>query len=147
MERAPVVVIPDAPHEAEREALRRALIAYNDATAGPTDYRPLAVLLKDDVTEAVIGGLWGRTAYAWLFVELFVVPQSARRHGFGSRLLADAERLARARGCVGVWLDTFAFQAPGFYLRHGYMEFGRIDDFPAGSARHFFMKRLDTGDA
>ena len=35
-----------------------------------------------------------------------------------------------------------SFQAPDFYSRHGYTEFGRIDDYPPGHARHWFMKRF-----
>ena len=56
---------------------------------------------------------------------------------------AAAEEVARARGCVGVWLDTFGFQAPGFYLRQGYTKLGELPDYPAPHVRQFFAKRLD----
>jgi GNAT superfamily N-acetyltransferase len=115
----PAIVIPETPDPADREAIARALIAYNDEAGGPTAWRPFAVLLKDD-SGHVGGGIWGRFVYRWLFIEMFVVPQGQRRQGLGSRLLA-----------------------PGFYLKHGFQEFGRIDDFPPGSSRHFFLKRLD----
>ncbi len=72
---------------------------------------------------------------------------SRRRAGAasGGRLLAEAETLARARGLVGIWLDTHGFQAPDYYPRLGYTEFGRIEDQPPGHTRRFFQKRL--GDA
>ena len=57
-------------------------------------------------------------------------------------MLAQAEAIARERGCVGIRLDTVSFQAPAFYRRHGYVEFGRIDDYPPGHTRFWFMKRL-----
>ncbi|MDR3466723.1 MAG: GNAT family N-acetyltransferase [Xanthobacteraceae bacterium] len=138
----PAIVIPETPDPADREAIARALIAYNDEAGGPTAWRPFAILLKDDSRRGG-GGIWGRFVYRWLFIEMFVVPQGQRRQGLGSRRLAETEREARTHGCVGVWLDTYAFQAPGFYLKHGFQEFGRIDDFPPGPSRHFFMKRLD----
>jgi hypothetical protein len=53
----------------------------------------------------------------------------------------QAEEIARARGCVGVYLGTISFQAPDFYRRHGYTESGRIDGYPPGHTRHWFMKK------
>jgi hypothetical protein len=47
-----------------------------------------------------------------------------------------------ARSQKGIWLDTFSFQAPEFYKRLGYSEFGRIDGYPENEARLFFVKRL-----
>jgi hypothetical protein len=38
-----------------------------------------------------------------------------------------AEIRARERGCHSAWLDTFSFQARGFYEKLGYEEFGRLD--------------------
>ena len=54
-----------------------------------------------------------------------------------------AEALARERDLVGLWLDTFSWQAPGFYERLGFIEVGRIPDHPPGEARIFLAKRLD----
>ena len=62
--------------------------------------------------------------------------------GLGSSLLATAEHEARLRGCRGAWLDTFEFQARGFYERAGYVVFGEIPDYPPGSARYFLKKAL-----
>ncbi|MNJ78333.1 hypothetical protein D3C77_760620 [compost metagenome] len=53
-----------------------------------------------------------------------------------------AEDLAREKGCVGIWLDTFDFQAPGFYQKLGFTEFGQLEDFPPGHKRFYFQKRL-----
>src|SRR6516165_7091346 len=41
------------------------------------------------------------------------------------------------------WLDTFSFQARGFYEKLGYEEFGRLD-YPPGHHRHFLRKRLTS---
>jgi hypothetical protein len=54
-----------------------------------------------------------------------------------------AEDLAREKNCVGIWLDTFDFQAPDFYRKHGFSEFGQLQDYPPGHQRLFFHKRLD----
>ena len=48
---------------------------------------------------------------------------------------------ALSQGCHSVWLDTFEFQARGFYERLGYTCFGELKNYPAGS-RLFMSKRL-----
>jgi ribosomal protein S18 acetylase RimI-like enzyme len=52
-----------------------------------------------------------------------------------------AEQEARKRGCRGIFLDTMEGQAPGFYRKLGYVEYGRIDNFLPGQNRFFFQKR------
>ncbi|MGC6728099.1 hypothetical protein ACP0GO_26835, partial [Escherichia coli] len=42
-----------------------------------------------------------------------------------------------------MWLDTYSFQARGFYEKLGYTVFGTIDDFPPGHQRFFGRKRLE----
>ncbi len=53
-----------------------------------------------------------------------------------------AEQEALARGCRNVLVDTMSFQAPGFYRRLGYEEFGVLEGFPGPHSRHFFRKSL-----
>ena len=55
--------------------------------------------------------------------------------------MEQAEAIAHTRGCMGVWLDTFSFQARAFYEKRGYKVFGTIDDYPPGQSR-FWMKKL-----
>jgi GNAT superfamily N-acetyltransferase len=74
------------------------------------------------------------------YVELLFVPESLRRGGLGRRLMRDAEEEAVRRGCRGAWLDTFSFQARGFYERLGYAAFGFIEDYPPGHSRIFLKK-------
>jgi hypothetical protein len=54
--------------------------------------------------------------------------------------LAEAE--AVQRGCRAVALDTFSFQARGFYERLGYSVFGVLNDCPPGHSRFYLTKRL-----
>ena len=137
------ITLTDAPDPTAREVIVGGLISWNEAHAGPRNWRPLAVLLHDD-TGGVAGGLWGGTAYGWLFTELLFVPDALRGRGLGAEVLARAEQEALARGCVGAWLDTFAFQARGFYEKLGYGVFGEIQDYPPGSTRFFLSKRFSA---
>lgn len=134
--------LSDAGDEAMRQAIVQPLIAYNQSHAAPSQSRPLAISIEDPHSGAVLGGLWGYTAYGWLFTQLLVVPEAARGQGLGRRLLQMAEAEAQARGCHGAWLDTFEFQARGFYEKQGYRCFGELADYPQGGARFFMQKAL-----
>ena len=128
--------------EQEREAILKPLRAYNLSHTGEMPFETVGILLRDPATQAVVGGLYGKISYGWMFIELLSIPDSLRTQGAGTRLMHAAEELARQRACVGIWLDTFSFQAPGFYRKLGFSEFGHITDYPPGHQRHFFEKRL-----
>ena len=73
--------------------------------------------------------------FYWLRVEVLWVDEAARGKGIGSRLLAEAERLAREMGARNAALETFEWQAPRFYQKHGYEEVARLE----GYAKHFYL--------
>jgi GNAT superfamily N-acetyltransferase len=134
--------VTDTPDAADRDAVIKGLIAYNEAKAGPTDWAPFHIRLRDG-TGAAVGGLAGRFAYQWLFVELLFVPEALRGQGVGADIMRKAEAAAIERGCIGIWLDTFEFQARPFYEKLGFSVFGTIEDYPPGSRRYFLQKRLN----
>jgi GNAT superfamily N-acetyltransferase len=135
-----VIRLFENDHERVRTAVLESLIAFNDTKVGDSGYRPLALAIEDD-RGRVIGGLSGSMAYGWLFVELLFVPESLRGQGVGTELMRQAEAEAAARGCHSVWLDTFEYQARGFYERLGYTCFGQLQHYPAGP-RFFMSKQL-----
>jgi GNAT superfamily N-acetyltransferase len=68
----------------------------------------------------VVGGLRAVVALHWLRIEVLWVHEAARRNGIGSQLLSEAERIARGLGAGNAALETFEWQAPLFYEKHGY---------------------------
>lgn len=135
--------ITDSADPAIAQALLEGLLAHNARFAGAPDNRPLSVLVRDAGSGAVRGGLTGRTRYGWLYVDTFFLPEDLRGGGQGARILHAAEDEARARGCVGSYLDTLSFQAAGFYEKQGYTRVGALPDYPrAGQAKYFYMKRF-----
>ncbi|MFC3695109.1 GNAT family N-acetyltransferase [Chenggangzhangella methanolivorans] len=135
------VALVDDPSPDDRAAILRGLVAFNDERFGPSDIRPLAVLLRDEAGET-IGGLWGRTTYGWLYVELLFVPEGLRGRGLGARLLAEAERAAAERGATNAWIDCFGQVNRDVYVRCGYEVFGALPGMPPGETRYFLKKAL-----
>ena len=137
----PSITLTDAPEAQARSAILRPLIRFNEARLGrPEDHRLLVVLLSDPGTGETLGGLWAETLFAHLHIDLLFVPEPLRGTGIGRRLMGDAEAEAIQRGCRGAWLDTYSFQARGFYQRLGYAVFGTIEDHPPGHRRYFMKK-------
>lgn len=139
----------DIVYEAEltpesRTAVSDGLGAFNDSqTNGFTGpYGSFGLLLKHPENGATDGGLTARYGLGWMFIELLFVPERLRGQGVGRQLMAEAERIAREHGLVGIRLDTFEFQARGFYEKLGFTVFGEIADNPPGSSRYFLHKHL-----
>lgn len=72
----------DVEDGANRQAIAAPLAEYNTSHAVPSQYRHLAVLLRDGEGN-VVGGVWGNTAYDWPTIYLLSVPAVLRGRGIG----------------------------------------------------------------
>jgi ribosomal protein S18 acetylase RimI-like enzyme len=57
-------------------------------------------------------------------------------------LLEAAEKEAEKQGCVHVAVDTFDFQARGFYEKQGYNVYAVQEDYPIGHRKFLLRKSL-----
>ena len=138
----PYAIVEDAAPEFEAVgAIQRGLHEFNQSMGGPYDREPVTLLVQD-AEGKTLGGLLGLTFWGWLFIDWLWLAPDVRASGFGAELLRRAETIARERGCTNAYTDTFSFQAPGFWQKSGYVEFGRLDGMPAGHARVWFRKAL-----
>ncbi|WP_199834745.1 GNAT family N-acetyltransferase [Streptomyces sp. NRRL WC-3618] len=106
---------------------------------------PLHVWVLDE-NGGLAGGLVGHTWTTWLHVTYLWVDTPHRGKRLGSRLLVEAERVAREeRACTNVRLETWDFQAPDFYRKQGYEVVCAIPDYPPGVTEYTLTKRLAPG--
>ena len=122
--------IPPAESEPRPEDVRfleDQLYLYNVEKTGFDDGRWLAFFVRD-ADGAIAAGLHGWTWGSVCKVQTLWVREDLRRRGYGTRLLAAAETEAKARGCTRLTLDTYDFQAPLFYRKHGYEVIDAIED-------------------
>ena len=138
----PILTLSEARDPLSDAVIRRGLAAYNTARFRPSDNATLDVLVRDDSSGEVLGGLLGHTSYRLFFLDVFHLPEELRGAGLGNRIIALAEAEARGRGCTAAFVYTVTFQAPGFYERHGYRRFGEIVCPPDGATRVFLSKTL-----
>ena len=135
------LALEDAPAPEDVELVRAGLRQFNLARTRADDARPLMVFLRGPAGQ-VVGGLTGMTFWGWLAIDHLWVREDARGRGYGARLVQMAEEEAVARGCRRALLDTMSFQAPEFYRKLGYQEFGVLEGFAGPHSRHYFQKAL-----
>lgn len=135
------IVRSSNPSPEDRAAISAPLSEFNLQNGPPPNFWNIALLLQN-AEGSTIGGLWGRAAYDWLFIEAVAVPASLRRMGWGRALMLQAEQTAIEHSSIGIWLNTLAFQGLPFYEKLGYQRFGQIDDQPRGGTHYFLQKRL-----
>ena len=122
-------------------AIGGGISGYNTEQAGDDLGKNLCFVLYSPEKE-IAGGVIGATYWDWLYINLMWIQSALRGRGYGHQLLTLAEEEARQRGARHSYLDTFSFQAPGFYKKHGYQVFGELPNFPAGHTRYFLTKEL-----
>lgn len=94
--------------------------------------------------EAIVGGITASVSFAVLFINNIWVDGHARQRGVGRLLVAAAEAEGLRHGAKVSCVDTLTTQAPVFYLRLGYSEFGRLEGWVDGQAvdRIWFKRQL-----
>ena len=145
---SPKYELAESPPTEAFQKIWQPLLKFNEAAVGNATSRTLAVLLRDAATDELIGGLWGRSLWGSLYIDIMFVPEPLRRAGIGMSLLRQAEQEAMRRGCREMWTDTYAFQARSFYEKAGFTVFGHLDG-PAPIFPRFFLKkelRLEAAD-
>jgi GNAT superfamily N-acetyltransferase len=136
------IVFEQSPTLADITILEIGIADHTLSKVGAWGHEGLAFFLRDD-TNSIVGGIYGNTGFGWFYISDLWVAEHLRGRGYGIQLMQRAENEALRRGCKNVYLNTFSFQAPGFYLKLGYEVFAELEDFPAGHSRFFLRKRLD----
>lgn len=92
----------------------------------------------------VLGAITASVSFSILFINnIWVVPQG-RARGVGRALVDAAEAQGLIHGARTACVDTLTTQAPGFYARLGYREFGRLEGWVDGKPvdRIWFKRSL-----
>ena len=103
------------------------------------------VLKIENEDGEIIGGCIAEAyEYHWsrMFLNTLWVDERWRRHGIGSVLLREVERIAREKGCRVVTLGTASYMARPFYEKHGYTVFTTLK-MANGFISYSLVKYLD----
>lgn len=115
--------------------------SYNRSKREAAESEPLNLYVEDDSGE-LMAGLVAEAFGNWLEIEYLFVKEDLRGQGIGSQLLQQAESEAKKRNCRSVFVNTYQFQAPAFYKKHGYKKVFTLKDYPYTGQRHYYQKDL-----
>jgi len=115
--------------------------SYNRSKREIAESEPLNLYVEDEHGE-LMAGLIAETFGNWLQIEYLFVKEDLRGQGIGSQLLQQAESEAKKRNCRFAFVNTYQFQAPAFYQKHGYKEVFTLKDYPYTGQRHYYQKDL-----
>ncbi|MDD3192587.1 MAG: GNAT family N-acetyltransferase [Oscillospiraceae bacterium] len=125
------------------EIIHQKLQLYNSRFL--TDFSELCFCIE--AQDQILAGICATRELDCVTVDYLFVEESYRGCGYGSRLLARIEQAARAEGARRILLNTFSFQAPGFYQKHGYRLLAKLEPALGTYGQYFFWKSLDLEQA
>lgn len=104
--------------------------------------RDLAIFVKADNAE-VVGGLVALTVCSIMQIKYLWIDERYRMQGLGSKLMLQIIEYAKSLNLSSITVETYSFQAPEFYLTHGFVEVGKYTNYPAvGMNKIFFQKEI-----
>jgi GNAT superfamily N-acetyltransferase len=133
------------PEPADAQVVLDGLRAFNVQVIGPPHIQPVAVFVRD-ANDAILGGLLGEIKWRWLYVAKLWLSDDVRGQRLGTRLMERAEAHAWRKGCLGVHLSTFEYQALPFYEKLGYEVFGVLEGYPPGYRQYYLRKTRPHDD-
>lgn len=127
--------------EQDQAVLEAGLDDFNASRVGPDQTHPLWIVARDTAGR-LVGGARCVVMWQWLLIDWLWVAEDHRGAGLGASVLGRAEAAGVVHGCSRALLNTFSFQAPDFYRRHGYDVFGQLANMPPGHERYWMSKVL-----
>lgn len=129
-----------------RKPLTDGLTQYGESLGIDFPFGAVAWQLTDGNDQEggnLVGGLFAKHfGKSTLYIDLLWVHQNYRGQHWGERLMQQAEAYAAQHGFVQLTVNTLGFQAPEFYTKLGYEEFGTIALPLDGTTMHHYIKRL-----
>ena len=92
--------------------------------------------------ENVVAYLQGHIMWDWMKIETIWVNEVNRRLGLGSKLLEQAEILAREHKLIGIQLQSWSKSLARFYDKVGFALVFELMNHPVGTSCFYHVKYL-----
>ncbi len=146
-----MIVIKKSNHKELKEAIDNKLSQFNrekcqwlrnNSSIDQKEYEENEHNFFVYVNDKLVGGAIGYIKYNWYFLDLLYIDDEYRGQDIGTELINRIEKLARKEKLVGIRMETWDFQARGFYEKNGYIVYAEIKDCPPGTIDYFLKKEI-----
>ncbi|CDL82273.1 GNAT family N-acetyltransferase [Xenorhabdus sp. 42] len=137
--------ITDTQNVQNEEYIIKSLWEYNQ-NYDNVDIKPLFISFTDESNQ-IVAGLVSRTWWGSLEIQYLWVSEQYRKKGLGKQLMLQAEKEALSRSCHMAYVDTFSFQARGFYEKLGYKVYGQLEGYAHHHTRFYLAKQFNKPDS
>ena len=132
-----------SPAAEDISAIYNGLVEFNAPYFPNLEEKSVAGFIRN-ADGTIIGGVSAVIIFTSLHVRYLWLSESIRSGGYGRKLLSAIELEAKQAGVENVYVDTYTFQAPGFYEKLGFAEVGRYRNYPkVGVDKIFYSKKLE----
>lgn len=129
------------PSHQEKDEITKGLWNHN-SFFHPVEIKQFLITITDN-KGIVKGGLIAQTWWKMLEVQYLWIHEDFRGKGYGKEMMLRAEAEAKEDQCHKAYVDTFDFQAKGFYEKLGYKVWGTLDGFADKFERIYLHKNLN----
>ncbi|MEG0873292.1 MAG: GNAT family N-acetyltransferase [Clostridium sp.] len=112
------------------------------STGSHTEYKRYNFIAYD-ANNLMIGGGLGTVQYEWYYLEKLWIDENHRKQGIGSKIIKEIEKMAIRENLVGIRMETWSFQAKGFYEKNGYEVYAVLPNSPRGITTYVLKKELN----
>lgn len=134
------IIVDYDPSAADNAVVTEGITASIENIIGERD-RAFSIFLKNE-SGKVFGGIQAFQDTESVYIDVLWVEKSLQKQGYGTKLLAELEHEAIENGCIFSLVDTWDFQAEGFYVKNGYERIGEIKNYWHGHTKIFLRKKL-----
>lgn len=124
--------------EEEKEQIHKRLQDYNAQFM--KEFSDFSCHIEENGT--IVAGIVAESVGDTVEVEFLFVNETCRSRGLGKALLEHVEAAARQQGMRRMLLNTYSFQAPGFYEKMGYQEIIKLEPAFDRFSQSYFIKEL-----
>ena len=135
------LIYNDNPTQKDKKYLDDKLMGFNGYKINGYAFNNFLYKITDE-SGSIIAGVDCIFGGGWLEIISLWVSEQNRKKRIGEKLLYEAEKTAKNKGCHGSYLYTYSFQARAFYEKKGYEIFGVLENYYKTHSKLYMKKNL-----